>query len=167
LLPLSLILIKYFPAIGVDYTADGGQTMWIGVTTQKNVLGYLAMVCGLFCVNNLVVGWKKGWATARPIVDGILLIVALRLLAGWSSASSKTSLLGFGFGVIVLLMFHVSSVRAANVNSYLLATGLLTAVVVLTYASLHGSLFEVVGRDATLTGRTEIWELVLAIGPGN
>src|SRR4029453_11341903 len=54
LLPFSLLLVKYFPAIGIEYTENGSQTMWIGVTTQKNVLGYTAMVCGLACAHSLV-----------------------------------------------------------------------------------------------------------------
>src|SRR5690348_15922720 len=39
LIPFSLLLIKYFQNLGIEYNKWTGQRMWVGVTTQKNGLG--------------------------------------------------------------------------------------------------------------------------------
>src|SRR6266496_2926134 len=39
LIPFSLLLIKYFPNLGVAYGRWSGEQMWVGVTLQKNGLG--------------------------------------------------------------------------------------------------------------------------------
>ena len=38
LIPFSLMLIKYYPRLGVDYGRWSGEQMWIGVTVHKNTL---------------------------------------------------------------------------------------------------------------------------------
>ena len=161
LLPLSIILIKYFRDIGIAYSDDGSQTMWIGVTTQKNVLGYVAMVCGLSFVHSIVTDRKlrKIW------VDLLLLLLALWLLAGSSTAGSKTSLFGFVFGVCVLIAVRRSPKNPGRVGLVVILLALMAVV----WTSFGGSLFEsaasTLGRDATLTGRTDIWNAVLEVGP--
>jgi len=41
LIPFSVVLIKYYPALGRQYGRWSGIEMWIGVTNQKNSLGIL------------------------------------------------------------------------------------------------------------------------------
>lgn len=162
LLPLSIILIKYFRDIGVAYAADGLQTMWTGVTTQKNCLGYLAMVCGLYFVHSLVTSWRS----RRGLVDGLFLILTLWLLGGSSTASSKTSVLGFALGLCVLLVSPLSKLRSVMVLVVLLL-GITYASYMSLYEPVVESTVRTLGRDTTLTGRTDIWTAVLDIGPRN
>ena len=161
LLPLSIVLIKYFPAIGVGYTEDGLQKMWMGVTTHKNVLGYLAMILGIATLNDILTTWRS----KRVVIDALLLLMTLGLLAGSSSASSKTSWMGFALGVYLLMTYRLS----ARARSYKLVMPFLLLLSFATYVAVSDSFFEpamkAVGRDATLTGRTDIWAAVLDIGP--
>lgn len=48
LIPFSLMLIKYYPALGVEYARWSGKLMWVGMSVQKNGLGRLCMVSVLF-----------------------------------------------------------------------------------------------------------------------
>lgn len=168
LLPLSVVLIKYFRDIGIAYTEDGAMTMWIGVTTHKNVLGYVSMVCGLFALDSVLAGWKK--KVPRP--ELLLLLLSVWLLLGSSSASSKTSFITFCLGAAVLLVLRLFSAKnSGKLLSTMPAAAFLLLVAVFFYWTFSDSLVESAvrasGRDLTLTGRTDIWAAVLAIGPGN
>jgi O-antigen ligase len=161
LLPSSLVLIKYFGGIGTAYSDDGLQRMWIGATTQKNVLGYVTMVCGLLLVSGLLARRLR-----RSLLEAFLLGLALWLLIGSSTAGSKTALIGFVVGTLMLIGAQLSLRQPAKIIGALLAIAVLSWI---GLATSEGSLFEsaanLMGRDATLTGRTDIWNAVLEVGP--
>src|SRR5690242_5591279 len=48
LVPLSILLIKYFPNIGKQYEVWSGNSMFVGATTGKNMLGVVCLVSGIF-----------------------------------------------------------------------------------------------------------------------
>ncbi len=48
LVPFSLLLIKYYPHLGVMFGRWSGQRMWVGVASQKNGLGILCFVSAFF-----------------------------------------------------------------------------------------------------------------------
>lgn len=54
LIPLSIVLYKYFPAMGRSYHRWSGELMITGVTTHKNELGLLCLICGLFFLWNML-----------------------------------------------------------------------------------------------------------------
>src|SRR5437867_890594 len=50
LIPLSVVFIKYYPQLGREYEFWTGLAFYTGVTTNKNMLGYLLFVFGLYFV---------------------------------------------------------------------------------------------------------------------
>src|SRR5713226_6086364 len=46
LIPLSILLIKYYPSIGKSFK-HYGTPIYMGVTTNKNILGVVCLLCGL------------------------------------------------------------------------------------------------------------------------
>lgn len=50
LLPLSIILIKYYRSMGVSWDYTGEVEMWTGVATHKNTLGQLSLLAALYCI---------------------------------------------------------------------------------------------------------------------
>ena len=54
IVPLSIILMKYFPELGRYYNPWTYEPAFSGVTTNKNELGANGFVCGLFLVWELV-----------------------------------------------------------------------------------------------------------------
>lgn len=47
-IPLSILLVKYYPEIGRTYDTWTGAPMFVGATTNKNLLGVACLVAGIF-----------------------------------------------------------------------------------------------------------------------
>ncbi|MBP1660128.1 MAG: Lipid core - O-antigen ligase, partial [Candidatus Aminicenantes bacterium] len=58
LIPLSMLLIKYFPIYGVEYGRWSGEQMWIGVTQQKNGMALLCIISAIFILWSLFRRWQ-------------------------------------------------------------------------------------------------------------
>jgi exopolysaccharide production protein ExoQ len=167
LVPLSLILVKYFPEYGRAYNIWSGLEMWTGVTTHKNSLGQVCAVSVFFLVWQLlrkdrlhVISRSK----PRTYADIFVLLVALFLLIGPGGGTySATAIFVTVLGVVIFMVLDrregLAHWLAANLKVifiglvlfYLLLAEPLTAVVT-----------SILGRDENLTGRaTDIWPLVL------
>ena len=77
-LPLSILLIKYFRAIGVDWD-ERGLEMWTGITTHKNALGEVCMTAGIFFVWSMLrnSGKRRYAANTTRWIAGCLLCQAM------------------------------------------------------------------------------------------
>jgi len=164
LLPLSVVFIRYFPSLGRIYTRSGGLEA-TGVTTQKNSLGVLAVVCGLV----LLWDWlelrkeqrsSKAMRLETKIHFGLLLL-ALYLL---HLSDSKTSLVCLLFGAAIILATRLVFFRK---QPHLL--GVAALAVVLTFwvldqtVGVKESVVTNLGRDMTFTGRTDVWRELLGL----
>jgi len=58
LIPLSIVLYKYYPDTGRQYDLWTGQPSYVGATTSKNMLGVLCLLSGLFFFWDLVAHWS-------------------------------------------------------------------------------------------------------------
>ena len=161
LFPLSVVFIKYFPKIGRMPTRSW-ETMSIGVTNHKNTLGVCAVVFGIM----LLVDRLELRVNSTPIIHKARLLIryGLLLMGAWLLlvSDSKTSLLGALICIGVLwgsnFMARLGSPRRAM--TLFLAGGLCLAILE-TVFDISGTILTAVGRDKTLTGRTEIWQMVL------
>src|SRR6266571_4965257 len=70
LIPLSIVLIKYFPTIGRYYSYWTGSAQYMGATTSKNDLGALCLISGLFFFWDTLRRWpeRKEGRTKRIIM---------------------------------------------------------------------------------------------------
>ncbi len=165
LLPLSIIFIKFFPHLGLEYTADGEKTMWIGVTTHKNELGALALMCGIVLVSSLQDFWRR-----RDIIKWIelmLLVMVGWVLRGSSTADSKTSVLLFAASASALILLNLFRPGPGRMKKVALLLCLVYLILdfgfgALTDSSLYDGISYLLGRDPTLTGRTDLWKELLA-----
>jgi exopolysaccharide production protein ExoQ len=164
-IPLSILFIKYFRHLGITYTLDGEMTMWVGVTSHKNELGALALVCGIFFIWDIIFNRQN---RKTLYVDIILLTICLWLINGSSTASSKTSLLLFIWGSCLLIFLYslrkkpklVLRVLWGFVIVYIFLNVLAEG---LANVSLYDLIVKSSGRDPTLTGRTDLWKELIAI----
>jgi O-antigen ligase len=165
LLPLSILLIKYYGDLGRNYRPGDFGSMWnttnIGVTTDKNALGMIAMIFGLGALWQLVElgrssGAPRRWK--RIAAQGMLLVTAFWI---FRTANSMTSLSCFVLGATLLILtsFWEFFRRPAVLATVIIAALCLSLVAVF----IAPNLLSVLGRDPTLTGRTEIWNLVLGM----
>ena len=162
LVPVSILLDKYYPELSRYYDRYTGVPFISGVGTDKNMLGMTCLIYGLAVLWQLLVAWreKKGRPrTRRLIAYGIVLLMVVYL---FRSADSMTSLSCFvmgGFLLVVVSLFRWAR-RPAMVHL------LVACIVGATFAVLflhvdEGSALQSLGRNATLTGRTQIWAGVL------
>lgn len=162
LFPLSIVLYKYFPKFGRDFSMAGGE-MITGVTPQKNALGTICAVFGLIIVWDIIDGKKAArageaaqalWPKWLTLLLGIWLLVA---------SESKTSFVAFCAGLVILLATQAPAVR--RVPSFFAKLCFIASVVGLIIAAFWTThiapLLEAMGRDATFTYRTNIWSVVL------
>jgi exopolysaccharide production protein ExoQ len=163
LIPLSVVLIKYFPAIAREYDPwTGGQT-FSGATTSKNMLGIVCLVCGIFFCWDTVVRWanRKEARQKRIILVNVgLICMVVWLLMTCDSATSRMCL------AIACLVILVAQTKAARHRPRILTVTIpcvFLLYVLLAYGfGLKGEFAQAVGRDPTLSGRTQIWNIVLS-----
>src|SRR5438094_257977 len=95
LIPMSILLIKYYPELGRGYANWTWEPMVTGVTTGKNLLGMICTICGIGSVWGLLraFGDRANTRRAGPLIaQGTLLLMVMWLF--WQ-ANSMTSLLCF------------------------------------------------------------------------
>ncbi|MBN1479187.1 O-antigen ligase family protein [candidate division KSB1 bacterium] len=170
LIPFSLLLIKYYPVYGVQYGRWSGEIMWIGVTMQKNGLGRLCIISAFFLMWSL---WRRMQGRDRPVVkyqtyaELVVLLLTIRLLIGPTlQAYSATSVLAFivglmTFGALLWLNKNRISIRSLPVESALLLFIVLGTASVFIGSLSTSHITGALGRDATLTGRTDVWANLL------
>ena len=155
-IPLSVVLSRYFPALGRSFDITGGRMYWTGVTANKNTLGMLCMLIALGSVWQLLDEWGKSRRRGPLLAHGLMLASAAYVLNQADSATSKSCLI-IGSGLIVAIRFFPFTRKPAILHSMVIA-----AVAVPVMAVFTGNLLQSVGRNSTLTGRTELWSIILS-----
>lgn len=162
-LPLSVLFIKYFPALGRDYNSWTWTPMWCGVTMGKNGLGMICLIFGLGSVWRFLRAYSSDKSRERRrhlIAHSILLITTVWLL--WI-ANSMTSLSCFLLGSCLILALKFSTLARRPAVTHFLVTAMITVPVIGLFFDSSGSLVQSLGRDPTITGRMEIWHQILGV----
>lgn len=165
-IPLSIILIKYFRSIGTAWD-EFGMEIWHGATPQKNVLGEVVMVGAIYFLFEMV----RNFRNKKALVYLAYFLMAAWLLKGSASYRSNTSILGFVIGASLLLVLMTLKHRIVYIGRYLAAAVIILACLFAAFqifqaaagVSFVAAGLEASGRDATLTGRTDLWNDLLAI----
>lgn len=161
LLAASMVVAVAYPVQGVDYELGGA---WRGVMGQKNTLGAAAGVCALLWLRELLGGRLLPW----PVCVGGLAFCVLML----ALAKSSTALLVTGIGVLAYLLLRrrgialrrpVWVVLLGAVALVLLGLHFFYVVVgrLPAWSDVGGAIGAIFNKQADLTGRTDIWELVM------
>jgi exopolysaccharide production protein ExoQ len=167
LIPISVLFVKYYPAIGRGYSRWEGTAFYVGATTTKNILGMICLLFGLGALWRLLAAFRmRPRSDSRRrrqfVAHGTILAMAVWLC--WV-ADSMTSLWCLILGAAVLLVSS-SSMLAKKRGVVHLFVG---AVILLPFAILflgvgsdvaHGA----TGRNiSTLTDRTGVWKAALSV----
>ena len=164
-MPISILFIKYYPALGLRFNITDGGRGFVGVATDKNMLGAICLFSGLGAV------WRiRHWLLEKPhacgsrplIAQGVILSMVVWLL--WN-ANSMTSIggLAIGSGLIVATSFPGFTQRRTLVHGMVVAA--IAAACVPLFLDAAGGVLTAVGRDPTLTQRTELWGDVVVLNP--
>ncbi|HTS12541.1 MAG TPA: O-antigen ligase family protein [Candidatus Limnocylindrales bacterium] len=163
LIPLSIVLIKYFPLIGRQYSEWTGALMYTGVTTGKNMLGAIYLVGGLFFFWDTLTRWsarKEGRTKQILLVNLAFIYMTFWLLIPTDSATSRVCLV-LGCLVIAVVRSGWGKAHPGSIRFLIPATFCLYLIFAFGF-NINGDLASAVGRDPTLTDRTGIWKAVLA-----
>lgn len=146
----SLVASLAFPSFGVDTAVHPGA--WKGLWLEKNALA-AAMVRGtLACACAAILAPQRRWIWT----GGAVLCAGLVL-----ASTSTTGLLALLLTCATLLGLRMLRSGGAGAVAALwlgLAAGIAVATLFLLAPELF---FQMVGKDATLTGRTDIWDAVM------
>jgi O-antigen ligase len=160
LMPLSFVLIKYFPSFGRSYSPWTGAVWYTGVTNNKNTLGVLCAICGIGMAWNLLLILRRNERLKNKLevfIPSFILILVVWVLI---KSNSSTSLVCFIVGIGIVTVMGIKTVRNNLVYIVPVSAVLLAPVYFMTdgwVAFFTG----MIGRDETLTGRTEIWQKAL------
>jgi exopolysaccharide production protein ExoQ len=167
LLPLSVLFMKYIPELGRDFHPNGPGAAWeasyTGVTGSKNLLGMLTLLIGIASEWCFLQAFRERRSIRKNgplIAHGILLGVVIWLMQMAQSATALSCLL-MGAGLITLTGLHRLGRKPMVVSLYCL--GAVSVSLFALFADSGGGLLGTLGRDPTLTGRTDIWKLALGM----
>lgn len=163
LIPVSVMLIRYFPEYGRVYSPWDGQVSWTGVTENKNELGMICMIFGLASLSrvlDVLSDWKHTKQKGQLIANGLVFLTAIWLLSVAHSATS-TACFAIGTALLVLTRFRIVMRRMAIVHILVLV--FLGGIVSSLFLGIGTEMVTYLGRDSSLTGRTAMWQHALGL----
>lgn len=169
LIPLSILLIKYYPYYGVQYNREGTK-MWVGVAPQKNSLGLVCAISAFLIIWAFLRERRAGTflkARSHAFAEGLVLAIALYLLVGYRGVYPATAIGFLIAGTASLLLLHRIKNNVRQMATFLVimvGVGLLSLTFVDSLVPAVTSVFQ---RDASFTGRTDIWKAVLDVASKN
>jgi exopolysaccharide production protein ExoQ len=166
LIPVSVLVIKYYPNISRGYNIWTFEPFFVGITTDKNLFGMTLSVCVLTLLWMLLeLRDAKGWAKDKTRLVQYLILIGM---TAWllPTSHSSTALTCVTLGAFILFGVRIPFMRShfKRLGLYMVATTFLIMVsqVFLGLGDVFVQTFvQIVGRDPTLHGRTEIWQALL------
>jgi len=165
LVPLSVLFIKYYLQLGRVLNLSWEMEP-VGVATQKNGLGELCDFLGLALLWRLRSAYNDREDPNRKrrlLALGAVLAMVIWLL--WT-CNSMTSICALSMASIILLLLTRPAFRRRPALVHFLIVALLSCTVYALFFESSGSLITGLGRNPTLTGRTDIWHAALTV-PNN
>ncbi len=175
LVPFSIVLAKYFPDLGRAHAKHWASDDWIGVAVQKNNLGMLCMIAGIWLMWefwNLHKSSEFLPTRELKLKRIVLLLYALMtayLFNGGGVSRSMTSIVALVLGIIIFWQLSVWRTNPVTFRRRVVFAVGAWLVLEPGCQAVFGQPFDVVllgmlGRDPTLTGRSELWHDCLQIG---
>jgi exopolysaccharide production protein ExoQ len=163
LLPLSVLFIKYYPELGRAYAAHWDSTTnYVGVADTKNMLGMVCLVFGFAASWRLLQVWcgpRRGRIKGL-IVQGTVVGMAVWLLI---LSDSKTSLSCFVLTTAVIAAHTFFKVARKRVVVHILVFTVVLCCFSVLFLGVGGGALKTMGRNPTLTGRTDMWDVLLTV----
>ncbi len=164
-IPLSIVLIRYYSELGrqyVGYSRD--ELMYVGVTTHKNSLGALAAVTAVFLLWDLLNRDRKFRDSVEKATFASSILVLAMCWYLLRVANSATALVCALLGSALLIVFSRPSVggNPGRIEAIGLGGGIALAVLDSAF-NLKEIILDSLGRDMTLTSRTDVWPILLKL----
>lgn len=158
LVPISVLLIKYYPALGRMYNRWTWENVFTGVSTDKNGLGGICLLIGLTSLWNIIEARRQARGDSlwrRPLIAHVVVLAMVLWLFG--KADSSTAVACFLLGAAVILT-TTHFVGRDPIHVHVLVAAIAGAVLLcVLFPNGYSYVVEALGRNTTLTGRTDIW----------
>jgi len=161
LVPASILLIKYFPDLARSFDAITGEPEFTGVATSKNGLGMVCMLFGFASAGRFGQTWREPEGDGRVgtlFAHGLVVAMAVWLFF-W--AHSMTSMMCFVLAVVLMAAAGRSRTWQRPWRMHALTAAVVFGAFSVLFLGMDGGMLSAIGRDASLTGRTAIWERAL------
>jgi exopolysaccharide production protein ExoQ len=142
-----ILLIVYPQSVIGEFAGD-----FRGVFPQKNPLGQAMAMGALASLHGLLTSRRRRLFRIIAIVTVTLITVR---------AASTTSLLTIALFILLGLAMKGTQKRRSQASILIKGSFILAAPVALIALFNQGALLEMMGKDATLTGRTDLWDYVI------
>ena len=164
LVPLSILFIKYYPALGRTYHRWTDEAMFTGAAWNKNGLGRICLLAGIYFCWSLFRRWNKRADSGRRLSVGLDLVFLGMISWLLSMANSATALACLVLAASMLLASGLPSVAREPSRIMVLGVAAVCAFGVLEVTlGLSESVVMLLGRDPTLTTRVLMWEELRAM----
>ncbi len=163
ILPVSVLFILCFPGLGSAFRPEDGTIMYFGVTTFKNELGVVCMVLGLaslWAFLNSYLDRSTPHRVGRLFAYGAMIGAAVWLIV---TADSMTSLSCFGLAGAVMVAVSQSWATRWRKSAHVIFWSAVAVPLFALFLDSVGTMVHSLGRNGTLTGKTDIWKAVLAM----
>jgi len=162
LIPLSVVLVKYFPEISKQYDPWTGIATYGGAATSKNMLGVACLVSGLFLFWDTVTRWSKRKERRTKLILALNIGFIAMVLWLLNLSNSATSRVCLALGCMIIAAAHAKTFqRHPRFLKGLIPTCLCLFLILSFGFDVKGQVAGAVGRDPTLTDRTKIWDVLL------
>lgn len=157
-IPISVLFIKYFPELGRAY--HRGHPMATGIAFQKNSLGQICLFSGIYFSWIILINKVQ----AKRLHISIYLIILPMIVWLFYMAKSATSLVSM---VVAVCLFLVGRMPAMAMKPRRIIIFGITCILLFGVMeqlfNIKAGILELLGRDETLTTRTEKWEVLLSM----
>jgi exopolysaccharide production protein ExoQ len=162
LVPMSILFIKYYPALGRGFDIWTGGATNGGINMSKNELGWMCMILGLFFFWHLLQTLRTEKSRARR--NELLLIGGFLCMIWWLlfKADSATSLISLLVGMLIVALLGLRFVNKRLIGLYVIFAIIGLVMAQLT-TGIFGHLVDLTGHNTTLAGRSELWSELLAL----
>jgi O-antigen ligase len=161
-LPLSILLIKYYPHLGRMYSYLG-EPMYTGVSDQKNGLGQICMVSGVYYLWSVLFNRPENdeaWRTRNLVF--LLMLTMIAWL--FHKADSATSLVCMIVAVVLFTAARHPAVEKDPGRALALGAAALALFVALELTvHLSATAIALLGRRPDLTTRVPMWRDLIAM----
>jgi len=163
LIPVSVLLIKYYPALGRGYHM--GLPMYTGVADQKNGLGVICLLSGIYFFWAIALKGGRARSVLSSKVPLPLLICLVPMIA-WlfymANSATATVCMFIAGGLCMLGKLSMFQSAPRRVLMVLLWGAVFIGLVEYLF-DIKSDALAFLGRDSSLTTRVPMWESLIAM----
>jgi O-antigen ligase len=163
-LPLSVVFVKYYPHLGRQYHSWAGTQMFTGVATQKNGLGEICLIVGIYFLWNLLLGRRDENEPEHQLPFPIYILILPIWAWLFYIADSITSLVCFVVAAGIFLVARQPAVIGKPERLMRICVLFIVLFGIIEVAfDMKDTVIAMLGRRPDLTTRVPMWEDLMSM----